>query len=72
VNDDFNSEKKKVKKTVKDKGIHPERYGMVFCSHCSGSGKYFYANRGVSVCQVCGGFGLVRMEIFLIAPATTP
>jgi hypothetical protein len=62
VSDEFDLEQKRVNRTLKNNGINPERYGMVFCSNCSGSGKYFYGDRGVSVCQVCGGFGLVRNE----------
>jgi DnaJ-class molecular chaperone len=62
MHDEIRSEERKVEEAVKGKGINPERYGMVFCSNCGGSGKYFYGNNGVSVCRVCGGFGLVRME----------
>ncbi len=62
MNDEFDSERTQVKRTAKGKGINPERYGMVFCSNCNGSGKYFYANGGINVCHLCGGFGLIRME----------
>jgi DnaJ-class molecular chaperone len=62
MNDEFDSERTQVKRMVRGKGINPERYDMVCCSNCNGSGRYFYANRGVNVCQICGGFGLMRME----------
>ena len=63
MNHESKTEETSVKRPDKGKGIYfPERYGMVFCSNCNGSGKYFYGNEGAGVCQVCGGFGLVRME----------
>ena len=40
----------------------PEKCGMIFCSNCNGSGKYFYAGTGVSGCNFCGGFGLAKTE----------
>jgi len=58
----FYSERKKVDRASGSNSISPERHGMIFCSNCSGSGRYFYGNRGASVCHVCAGFGLVRME----------
>ena len=39
-----------------------EKCGMTFCRNCNGSGKYFYADRGVSGCNFCGGFGLIKTE----------
>jgi hypothetical protein len=47
------------KKASEDK---PEKCNMIFCSNCNGSGKYFYAGKGVSGCNFCGGFGLIRTE----------
>jgi len=58
----FHSERKNMDRASGGQSINPERYGMTFCSNCSGSGRYFYGNRGASVCHVCAGFGLVRME----------
>ena len=37
----------------------PEKYGMIFCPDCSGSGKSFMDPKGDHVCKVCGGFGLI-------------
>jgi hypothetical protein len=62
VHDEIRSQEEIGKVNVNGKGISPERYGMVFCANCSGSGRYFCRSKGVSVCEVCGGFGLTRME----------
>jgi len=40
----------------------PAACGMIFCHNCNGSGRYFYADRGVSGCSFCGGFGLIERE----------
>jgi hypothetical protein len=63
MSEQLNSEKKNVKRTVKGGKILPASCGMAFCHNCSGSGRFFYGTKGVSVCQVCGGFGLVRAEM---------
>ena len=42
--------------------FNPEKYGMVFCPDCGGSGKSFIYSKGNSVCKVCGGFGYIRKE----------
>lgn len=34
----------------------PEKYGMVYCHECHGSGK---SAGGKGPCQKCGGFGLL-------------
>jgi len=39
--------------------IDPEKYGMIFCPYCEGSGKSFTDAQGIRVCKTCGGFGLV-------------
>jgi ribosomal protein S27E len=44
------------------KKISPEKYGMIFCPDCHGSGKSFDHTKGVAVCKVCGGFGAIRKE----------
>lgn len=42
--------------------FNPEKYDMIFCPDCGGSGKSFIYSKGNSVCKVCGGFGLIRKE----------
>ena len=42
--------------------FRPEKYGMIFCPDCGGSGKSFTDVTGVNVCNVCGGFGLIKRE----------
>jgi rRNA maturation endonuclease Nob1 len=39
--------------------IDPEKYGMIFCPYCEGSGKSFSDAQGTKVCKNCGGFGLI-------------
>jgi DnaJ-class molecular chaperone len=39
--------------------IHPEKYGMIFCPYCGGSGKSLGDAEGIDVCKTCGGFGLI-------------
>ena len=62
MHNEIRSQEKAGKEKVKGKGINLEGYGMAFCPNCSGSGRYFYGSRGGNVCQVCKGFGPVRME----------
>jgi DnaJ-class molecular chaperone len=40
--------------------FRPEKYGMIFCPDCGGAGKSFTNAKGTNVCNVCGGFGLIR------------
>ena len=56
---DFNSLNFQIKTKAEDE---PEKRGMMFCSNCNGSGRYFYADKGVSGCNFCGGFGLIKRE----------
>ena len=49
-------------KTRIDEKFKPERYGMIFCPDCSGSGRSFTEAKGTNVCKVCGGFGLIKRE----------
>ena len=35
---------------------------MLFCSSCGGSGRSFTGQKGFNVCEVCGGFGLLKKE----------
>jgi DnaJ-class molecular chaperone len=39
--------------------IDPEKYGMIFCPYCQGSGKSSSDAEGTRVCKTCGGFGLI-------------
>jgi hypothetical protein len=43
-------------------GFNPEKYGMVFCPGCGGSGKSFSGGEKVDICKLCGGFGLIKKE----------
>jgi DnaJ-class molecular chaperone len=46
------------------KTFNPQKYGMVFCADCNGSGKLAKALDGFQkVCPKCGGFGLLKREI---------
>ena len=49
-------------KTDIGRRFNPNKYGMVFCPNCSGSGRSFADAQGVNVCKVCGGFGLIKKE----------
>jgi DnaJ-class molecular chaperone len=51
-----------MKKPNKGKWFAPEKYGMIFCPDCAGSGKSIYDAKEGSVCKVCGGFGLIKKE----------
>lgn len=42
--------------------FNPERYGMIYCPICKGSGRLCNGIKGGVVCQMCGGFGLVEKE----------
>ena len=48
-----------IKKKKKGGRIDPEKYGMIFCPYCEGSGKSFSDAEGIKVCKTCGGFGLI-------------
>ena len=49
-------------KTKVGRGFNPNKYCMVFCLNCSGSGKSFADAKGVNVCKVCGGFRFIKKE----------
>jgi DnaJ-class molecular chaperone len=49
------------KKTVGNR-VNPEKYGMIFCPECHGSGKCFNPAKKVEVCKFCQGFGAIRKE----------
>jgi hypothetical protein len=52
----------KTKKTEMDKSFNPEKYNMIYCPSCRGTGKSFNGDEGVKVCTQCGGFGWVKKE----------
>ena len=49
-------------KTKLGRRFNPNKYGMIFCPNCRGSGRFFADAQGVNVCKVCGGFGLIKKE----------
>jgi rRNA maturation endonuclease Nob1 len=51
-----------MKKPNKGKWFALEKYGMIFCPICAGSGKSVYDAKEGRVCKVCGGFGLIKKE----------
>jgi DnaJ-class molecular chaperone len=51
-----------VNKTKIAERFNPNKYGMLFCPGCSGSGRVCNDAQGVNVCKVCGGFGLIKKE----------
>ena len=42
--------------------FNPEKYGMVFCHDCYGTGKLPKNPEGFNVCPTCGGSGMVKKE----------
>jgi len=57
---DKKGEVKAVGRTKIIERFDPEKYGMIFCPECSGSGRSLTDVKGISVCRVCGGFGLIK------------
>jgi len=49
-------------KTVMGSRFNPDRYGMIYCPVCRGSGKLLNGSEGRVVCKICGGFGLTKKE----------
>jgi len=45
-----------------DRVFNPEKYHMNFCHGCHGLGKTFDKENSKEVCQVCGGFGLIKKQ----------
>ena len=45
-----------------DKHFNPEKYRMICCPSCGGTGKSFKGDEKVKVCSQCGGFGWVKKE----------
>jgi len=51
-----------MEKKTTGRRFNPERYGMIYCPVCKGEGKLFNGvERGV-ICEICGGFGLIKKE----------
>lgn len=50
------------RKKATDRMFNPEKYQMNFCHECQGLGKTFNKDKSKEVCQVCGGFGLIRNQ----------
>ncbi len=50
-------EEKKRKREIK-----PEKFQMVWCPACKGTGRSPNKDAEVKVCTLCGGFGWVRKE----------
>jgi ribosomal protein S27E len=51
-----------MEKTVMGRRFNPDKYGMIYCPVCKGSGKLFDEAERQIVCKVCGGFGLIRKQ----------
>ena len=51
-----------MEKTVMGRRFNPDRYGMIYCLVCRGSGKLFKGMEGGIACKICGGFGLIKKE----------
>ena len=50
-------------KTMKrklQKSFNPEKYKMIYCPSCGGTGKSSIGDEKVKVCSRCGGFGWVK------------
>jgi rRNA maturation endonuclease Nob1 len=51
-----------VQKAVMGRGFNPDKYGMIHCPVCKGSGKLFNGVETAIVCKICGGFGFVKKK----------
>ena len=51
-----------MEKSSKGKDFSPEKYGMIFCPDCSGSGRFFTDAKAIDVCKTCGGCGAIKKE----------
>ena len=56
-----------MKKPSKGKRFHPEKYGMILCPDCGGSGKSTHDAKGADICKVCGGFGLIKKKLVSVS-----
>ena len=48
------------KKKITDRMFNPDKYSMNFCHGCNGMGKILDKGNSLTVCQICGGFGLIK------------
>ena len=46
----------------RDRHFDPDKYGMIYCPVCKGSGKLFNGVEERVVCKICGGFGFIKKE----------
>jgi len=51
-----------MEKTFIGRRFNPDRYAMIYCPVCNGSGKLFEVEGG-GVCKICGGFGFVKKQV---------
>jgi DnaJ-class molecular chaperone len=51
-----------MEKTVMGRRFNADRYGMIYCPVCKGSGKLLNEVEGGVVCKICGGFGFIKKE----------
>ena len=47
-------------RSIRNKTLDPEKYGMVVCPLCKGKG--FIINPKRECCEKCGGFGFIKKE----------
>jgi DnaJ-class molecular chaperone len=52
---------KRKNKTL-DQHFNPEKYEMIYCPSCGGTGKSSNGDEKPKVCSQCGGFGWVKKE----------
>ena len=50
------------KKGKLNQNFDPEKYRMISCPSCGGTGKSSEGGEGTKVCSQCGGFGWVKRE----------
>jgi hypothetical protein len=48
------------KKRKLHKEFNPEKYKMVCCPYCGGTGKLSTGGKESKVCNQCGGFGWIK------------
>ncbi len=45
-----------------NKQFNPDKYKMIFCPSCKGTGKSTNRDKETKVCSQCGGFGWIKKE----------
>jgi len=48
-------------RSIKNKNVDPEKYGMVVCPCCNSHG--YIQNPSRQCCPKCGGFGFIKKEV---------